>query len=238
MIQLLVSPSPSPEAEVELSNLLEWVPSAAWGGAITGAVALAALIFTVIQNSRSNKHFIKTFQNTLSEQELNRDRQFRSQVYRDFLVQESARSDAYIAFSTVRKKRTHEPGKKGTPAETARLEALEREIAVAAKNIDAARAATWTSLSAIQMLGTASLLKAARAYDKAVSAANPMRERQQPVALEFGTKRDLIFAYINEARAELGLERMSKDDMFWNEQAELAESPGDELIGTTQLEGS
>lgn len=236
MVLLLIttpSPNPTPITGVTLESLAPWIPAAAWGGLITSAVAVAALIFTVIQNSRSNKQFLQSYQhshsafsNTLREQELNRDRQFRSQVYRDFLVQESSRSDAYISYSTVRKRRTREPGKKGTSAENARLEAIEREIALAAKKIDEARAATWASLSAIQMLGSPGLLKAARAYDKAVSAANPMRERQSAVPLDFGRKRDLIFAYITEARKELGLVVVTEDEMFWNEQAELSMGPG------------
>jgi len=157
--------------------------------------------------------------NTVRQQELSLDREFKSKIFRDFLVQQSARSDAYSAFAKEIKRRSEHVGKKDHPDEIERLRALEQEIDQRRGAIDRARALVWESISAIQMLGSKDVLVAARKYDKAISANNPMR--QAPQHLEFAAKRDLIFDFQKAARRELGLPEIFRDDMFWKEQAEL-----------------
>jgi len=194
-------------------------PTAVTAALIAGGIALLGLWLTTRNNAATLLRADRSFEHDRSEDELSRDREFRSRVFRDFLVRESERSDAYAAYARLRRERGATVGKKDSLEELARLRALDGRIVKASDEIDERRARTWEAISAIQMLGDVEVLRTARQYDKRVSSNSP--RRSNPVHLDYATKRDLIFAFTSAARANLGLAAVSESDMFWSEQTDL-----------------
>lgn len=132
------------------------------------------------------------------------DRRERARAYSDFLVAESARSDAFDRYATIRNELKQTPFKKDTPEEEARVREIHKRLEVASGEIDRARHAAWAPLAAMRLVATDDVLRAADEYDKALAASNPRRVRMAPVRLEFGEKKALIEAFVAAARADLG----------------------------------
>ncbi|MFE7067191.1 hypothetical protein [Microbacterium sp. ER1] len=132
------------------------------------------------------------------------DRRERAAAYSDFLVAESARSDAFADYAHVRKQLSHTPFKKGTPEEDARVAEIEARLRLASDEIDRTRAESWGPLATMRLVASHDVLRAADAYDKELAASNPRREKMPPVPLTMNRKRDLIDAFLAAARADLG----------------------------------
>jgi len=201
-------------------------PPAVTAALIAGGIGVLGLWLTTRNNAATLLRADRGFEHDRREHEMSRDREFRKRVFRDFLVRESERSDAYAAYARLKRERGATVGKKDSSEELARLRALDGRIAEASDVIDERRARTWEAISAIQMLGDVEVLRTARQYDKRVSSNSP--RRSSPVHLDYAMKRDLIFAFTSAARANLGLAAVTEGDMFWSEQTDLQTTAEDD----------
>jgi hypothetical protein len=132
------------------------------------------------------------------------DRRERTKAYSDFLVAESARSDAFDHYATIKNEARQTPFKQGTPDEAARQEDIMRRLAAASAEIDRTRQEAWGPLSAMRLVAPDEVIRAADAYDRELAASNPRRIKVPPVPLRFGRKKELIEAFVAAARRDLG----------------------------------
>jgi hypothetical protein len=152
----------------------------------------------------AEKQRVEAIERTERHRAEDADRRERAKAYSDFLVAESARSDAFDRYATIRNELKQTPFKKGTVEEEARLKAIHERLEAASGEIDRARHAAWAPLAAMRLVATDDVLQAADEYDTALAASNPRRVRMAPVRMEFGRKKALIEGFVAAARADLG----------------------------------
>lgn len=152
----------------------------------------------------ADKQRVEAIERTERHRAEDADRRERARAYSDFLVAESARSDAFDRYATIRNELKQTPFKKDTPEEQARVAEIHKRLEVASGEIDRTRHAAWAPLAAMRLVASDEVLRAADDCDKALAASNPRRVRMVPVRLEFGVKKALVEAFVTAARADLG----------------------------------
>lgn len=142
------------------------------------------------------------------------DRRERAKAYSDFLVAESARSDAFDRYATIRNELKLTPFKKDSQEHADRVAEISKRLDQASVAIDRARHEAWAPIAAMRLVAMDSVLRAADEYDKSLAASNPRRTSKTPIHLDFGRKKELIAAFVVAAREDLGRAAVRSDALI------------------------
>jgi hypothetical protein len=122
----------------------------------------------------------------------------------------------------------HKKFKQGTPEEEARRADVNAKLKAASEAIDRTRVEAWRPLSVMRLLASKEVLRAADAYDRALAASNPRREKVTPVPLEMSHRRDLIDGFVAAARVDLGRVAVERQTLISADEPKNESAPDDD----------